>query len=100
MIDITDVLRFIPNDEIDLTINEDQPFPQYELEIVWKEWRWNNAGTCRLDDTVLEGVTVNPVSYSDESGNLNETLMLSDCVDAIMRTLNNEERVGNIELIA
>lgn len=96
---INDILDLIPSDEIDVTLDERQPFPDYELEIQWKEWRWNDARTERLHIHDDQGICINPGSYLDKEGNLDNAALLKDAIAKIESILHNEDRVGNIEIL-
>lgn len=93
---IVDILSRIPTDELDLELSAEFPFPEYEMEIVWAEWRWNGARTERLTETIIEGVSINPVDYLDENGRVIESQLADDCVDKLISIITNEDRVGNI----
>lgn len=87
-------------DSVLIDRSNSEPFPQYELEIAWSEWRWNNEGTSRIHDTYAEGVTVNPVDHTDENGNLNWNSLEKAVRDSLSVAVNNENRVGAVRVIA
>lgn len=86
------------NPDVDFEVIEDKefPFPDFELEIEWTEWRWNDAGTDRLDETVSEGVSINPVDFADENGDINFMSIGSALAQTLFRIVENPDRVGTI----
>lgn len=87
------------HDDINVTLDEDFPFPEYEMEVTWESRRWNDARTDRLDETSLQGVTVNAFDFIDEGGDLE--LYLSTEIEAVLITaIFDEDRVGPINVSA
>lgn len=85
-----------PSVEIELIEDNARPFPIFELEISWEEWRWNDAGTDRLDETIVEGTTINPVDFLGEDGNLNGIELGKVTMRTLINIAANPERVGAI----
>lgn len=83
-------------DEIELISDDRYPFPLYELEINWKEWRWNDARTDRMDDTISEGITVNPDDFADEDGRVIVADIEAKVAETLIDLIQNPERVGMI----
>lgn len=88
------------NPDVDFEVIEDKefPFPAYELEIEWTEWKWNDARTDRLDETIDEGTTINPVDFADENGDINFRLVGSAVAQTLIRIVENPDRVGAITI--
>lgn len=97
---IHDVLKNISRDEIELILDEEEPFPDYEIEVEWDTYSWNEEGTSRLNEVCPQGVSINPFDYSDEDGNLNEGFLLKDAIRIITDVLNDEDRVGDVRITA
>lgn len=79
------------DDRIQLVRNEDQPFPAYEMELSWMEETYADNGPDGLVTIVFEGTTINPVDYTDASGNLDEQAMIESAkstIDSILQKDN------------
>lgn len=88
------------SDDIDVIIDKRFPFPDYEVEITWKEWRWNDARTDRLDDYINEGVCVNPESHLNEDGSVNLEAVYIKVHEVILDAYLSDNRAGDIQVIA
>ena len=99
---IKQILNFISNDypvdDIDLIIDDKYPFPVYELEVEWDEWRWNDARTDRLDETITQGITINPDDFADPHGRVDHTQLGLCVIGTLVKVINNPERVGMITI--
>lgn len=96
---IEDILADHQDLDIDIEKDDRYPFPLYELEIQWKEWRWNAARTNRLNETIPYGVTVNPDDYLNEDGRI-EVDRLKNAIKSIFAGLrHNENVVGPIRVV-
>lgn len=100
MSDIIKIARAVSVDEIDITIDESCPFPEYELEVWWHEWVWNDARTKRLESTYVEGISINPVDHLDEGGNIDKESLYSEVLDVLLEAYTSDNRVGNIRVVA
>lgn len=87
-------------DDVEVIVDETYPFPEFELEILWNEWRWNDARTDRMDEVDAYGITFNPDDYSDEDGNLNAMKFSKEFTKELVSVINNPERTGTIEIRA
>lgn len=88
------------SEDIDVTIDERFPFPDYEVEITWKEWRWNGARTDRMDDYCTEGVCINPESHLNEDGSVNLEQVYIKVHEALIDAYLSENRAGPIQVKA
>ena len=90
--DIIDELA--KDDRIQLVRDEDQPFPAYEMELSWMEEIYEDNGPSGFTTIVFEGTTINPVDYTNASGDLDERAL----VDAIRSTVDSILQKDNIFL--
>lgn len=88
------------SEDIDVIIDKRFPFPDYEVEITWKEWRWNDARTDRLDDYINEGVSVNPESHLNDDGSVNLEEVYAKVHQVILDAYLSDNRAGDIQVIA
>ena len=94
------ILNQVDPEVINVTLDNRYSFPDYELEITWKEWRWNDARTARLDETISQGVGVNPVDFVGKDGDLDFDRLEKTAVQTLQKIIDSEDRVGQIDVLA
>lgn len=98
--DVNDIVSEFTEDEVDVILDPRYPFPDFELEITWEEWVWNAARTERLDETVTEGVCVNPVDFTSKDGSIDFDLLKNAAIKQLRMAVESENRASIVEVLA
>lgn len=98
--DVNDIVGEFTEDEVDVILDPRYPFPDYELEITWKEWDWNAARTERLEQTVSKGMCINPVDFAGKDGNIDFDLLKSVAIKRLRMAVESENRASIVEVLA